>query len=77
MIHSLAKKTWEASHKEPRVARTVVLKLKTSAFKTLTRSYTPPSPPSSCEGTCRRNRFSLNEDRGRRKTCPRLRVHLL
>jgi DNA polymerase-4 len=31
------------------VARTVVLKLKTSEFKILTRSHTPSSPPSSCE----------------------------
>jgi DNA polymerase IV len=49
MIRSLAEKTWEASRKEVRVARTVVLKLKTSEFKILTRSHTPPSPPSSCE----------------------------
>jgi nucleotidyltransferase/DNA polymerase involved in DNA repair len=32
-----------------RIARTVVLKLKTSEFNVLTRSYTPASPPSSCE----------------------------
>jgi DNA polymerase IV len=32
-----------------RIARTVVLKLKTSEFKILTRSHTPPSPPTSCE----------------------------
>jgi DNA polymerase IV len=31
------------------VARTVVLKLKTSEFKILTRSHTPYSPPASCE----------------------------
>jgi DNA polymerase-4 len=31
------------------VARTVVLKLKTSEFKVLTRSHTQLSPPSSCE----------------------------
>jgi len=35
--------------KESRIARTVVLKLKTSEFKILTRSHTPGSPPSSCE----------------------------
>ena len=29
--------------------RTVVLKLKTSEFKLLTRSFTPEFPPSSCE----------------------------
>ena len=31
------------------MARTVVLKLKTSEFKILTRSHTPTSPPASCE----------------------------
>jgi DNA polymerase-4 len=49
MIRRLAEKTWEASRKESRVARTVVLKLKTSEFKNLTRSRTPHAPPSSCE----------------------------
>jgi len=49
MIRKLAEHTWAASRKESRVARTVVLKLKTSEFKILTRSHTPPSPPSSCE----------------------------
>jgi DNA polymerase-4 len=49
VIRRLAQKTWEASRKETRVARTVVLKLKTSEFKILTRSHTPSSPPSSCE----------------------------
>jgi DNA polymerase-4 len=34
---------------ESRIARTVVLKLKTSDFKILTRSHTLGSPPSSCE----------------------------
>ena len=41
VIRRLAEKT--------RVARTVVLKLKTSEFKILTRSHTPSFPPSSCE----------------------------
>ena len=49
MIRRLIEKLWSASRKEPRIARTVVLKLKTSEFRTLTRSYTPASPPSSCE----------------------------
>jgi DNA polymerase-4 len=49
MIRSLAEKTWTASRKELRIARTVVLKLKTSDFKILTRSHTPQVPPSSCE----------------------------
>ena len=49
MIRRLAEKLWSASRKEPRIARTVVLKLKTSEFKILTRSHTPDSPPLSCE----------------------------
>src|SRR5215471_16993544 len=49
MIRKLAEHTWAASRKESRIARTVVLKLKTSEFKILTRSHTPASPPSSCE----------------------------
>lgn len=49
-IHRLAEKTW-ANHerKQPRVARTVVLKLKTSHFRILTRSYTPPARPTSAQ----------------------------
>ena len=49
MIRKLAEHAWAASRKESRIARTVVLKLKTSEFKILTRSHTPQSPPSSCE----------------------------
>jgi DNA polymerase-4 len=49
MIRRLAEKVWAASRKEPRIARTVVLKLKTSEFSILTRSYTPGVPLSSCE----------------------------
>jgi DNA polymerase-4 len=49
MIRRLAGKLWSASRKESRVARTVVLKLKTSEFKILTRSHTASAPPSSCE----------------------------
>jgi DNA polymerase-4 len=49
MIRKLAEKVWAAAQKESRVAHTVVLKLKTSDFKILTRSHTNPSPPSSCE----------------------------
>jgi len=49
MIRRLAEKAWTASRKEVRVARTVILKLKTSEFKMLTRSHTPHAPPSSCE----------------------------
>ena len=47
-IRQLAEKTWAASLKTPRVPRTVVLKLKTSDFRILTRSHTPLHPPASC-----------------------------
>jgi len=51
-IRRLAEKTWaghqhEASGERGRVARTVVLKLKTSDFHTLTRSFTPSLRPTS------------------------------
>ena len=49
MIRRLAEKVWAASRKESRIARTVVLKLKTSEFNIITRSHTPGSPPSSPE----------------------------
>jgi DNA polymerase IV len=49
MIRRLAEKLWSASRKESRIPRTVVLKLKTSEFKILTRSHTPDGPPSSCD----------------------------
>src|SRR5271170_2055826 len=49
MIRRLAEKVWTASRKEARIARTVVLKLKTREFDILTRSFTPVQPPSSCE----------------------------
>jgi DNA polymerase-4 len=49
LIRSLAEKAWMASRTETRVARTVVLKLKTREFRILTRRLTPAQPPSSCE----------------------------
>ena len=49
IILRLAEKVWAASRKEARIARTVVLKLKTSDFQILTRSHTPLVPPSSLE----------------------------
>jgi len=49
IILRLAERVWAASRKESRIPRTVVLKLKTSEFAILTRSHTPPSPPSTCE----------------------------
>ena len=65
MIRTLAEKTWTAARKESRIARTVVLKLKTSEFKILTRSHTPDTPPSSYEELTSialglRNRVELN-----------------
>ena len=51
-IRRLAEKTWAGYERERathagRVARTVVLKLKTSDFRVLTRSLTPPTLPAS------------------------------
>ena len=48
-IRRLAEKLWSASRKESRIARTAVLKLKTSEFRILTRSQTLSSTPTSCE----------------------------
>jgi DNA polymerase-4 len=47
LIRRLAEKVWSAARKESRIARTVVLKLKTSEFNIHTRSHTPLVPPSS------------------------------
>jgi DNA polymerase-4 len=49
MIRRLAEKVWQASRKESRTARTIVLKLKTAEFSVLTRSQTPVLPVSSCD----------------------------
>jgi DNA polymerase-4 len=49
LICRLAEKIWNASRRESRIARTVVLKLKTKEFRILTRSHTPTAPPASCE----------------------------
>ncbi|MFA6985674.1 MAG: DNA polymerase IV, partial [Arenimonas sp.] len=47
-LRRLASKVWAAAQKEPdRIGRTVVLKLKTSDFRLLTRSFTPAQPPAS------------------------------
>jgi DNA polymerase-4 len=42
LIRKLAEKVWVASRQNARMARTIVLKLKTKEFSTLTRSFTPP-----------------------------------
>lgn len=49
-IRLLAEKTWNSYlREEQRTARTIVLKLKTSDFQTLTRSYTPDAPTKNFE----------------------------
>lgn len=48
-IRRLAEKVWRASRENARGAKTVVLKLKTKEFNSLTRSVTPSAPPSSCD----------------------------
>jgi len=48
-IMELAGKTWNATRKTDRIGHTVVLKLKTSQFRILTRSHTPERPPQSME----------------------------
>jgi DNA polymerase-4 len=48
-LRRLAGKAWEATRRTPRVGRTVVLKLKTSDFRILTRSHTPDAPPASLD----------------------------
>jgi DNA polymerase-4 len=68
MIRRLAEKVWNASRKEERVGRTVVLKLKTREFEILTRSHTPANPPESCEeltaiALSLRGRVSLGAER--------------
>ena len=47
-IRQLAEKVWAASRGNARQGRTVVLKLKTKEFDSLSRSLTPAVPPSSC-----------------------------
>jgi DNA polymerase-4 len=66
MIRRLTEKLWSASRKQSGVPRTVVLKLKTKEFKILTRSYTPDTPPGSCQEVTRialslRERVALSQ----------------
>jgi DNA polymerase IV len=49
LIRRLAEKVWAAARREARIPRTVILKLKTSDFNIITRRFTPPSPPATCE----------------------------
>lgn len=44
-VHELAGKVWDLSRREQREGHTVVLKLKTSEFRIVTRSLTPARPP--------------------------------
>ena len=48
-IRQLAEKVWSASKENRRQARTVVLKLKTKEFNSLTRSLTPQEPVTTCD----------------------------
>jgi DNA polymerase-4 len=48
-IRRLAEKTWHAARRTTRIGHTVVLKLKTSDFRVLTRSFTPAVPPTSAD----------------------------
>jgi DNA polymerase-4 len=49
LIRRLAEKVWKGSRGNAFSAKTVVLKLKTKEFVTITRSLTPPAPPTSCD----------------------------
>jgi DNA polymerase-4 len=49
LIRKLAEKVWVSSRQNQRMARTIVLKLKTKEFETITRSLTPPVMPASSE----------------------------
>ena len=51
LIRKLADKVWVSSKQNARMARTIVLKLKTREFNTLTRSLTPTVMPASMEGS--------------------------
>jgi DNA polymerase IV len=49
LVRKLAEKVWVSSKQNARLARTIVLKLKTKEFNTLTRSLTPTVMPASME----------------------------
>jgi DNA polymerase-4 len=49
LLRKLTEQVWAASRQNARMARTVVLKLKTKEFNSLTRSLTPPGMPVSLE----------------------------
>ncbi len=45
-VRDAARRAWQAARRGDRLPRTVVLKLKTHDFRIITRSMTPPHPPS-------------------------------
>jgi DNA polymerase-4 len=49
LLCALAARVWAASRQNARLARTIVLKLKTKEFHTLTRSLTPDAMPASLD----------------------------
>ena len=49
IVKRLAEKVWTVSRRDPRQARTLVLKLKTAGFEVLTRSLTCIALPASAE----------------------------
>ncbi|MEQ1581975.1 MAG: DNA polymerase IV [Steroidobacteraceae bacterium] len=67
-IRRLAEKTWAAAQREEsRIARTVVLKLKTADFRSLARSLTPETRPASAReladiACSLRSRVGLHEE---------------
>ena len=66
-IRRLARKTWEAASRQRKPGHTVVLKLKTSDFQTLTRSRTHALPPADAEDLTHmalalRSRVALPQD---------------
>ncbi len=67
-IRRLAEKAWAAAQREEsRIARTVVLKLKTADFQSLTRSLTPDTRPASAQeladiACALRSRVGLHEE---------------
>ena len=44
-VQAAAERVWRARAKTDRIPRTVILKLKTRDFRSLTRSHTPAAPP--------------------------------
>jgi DNA polymerase-4 len=49
VVRDSAARAWVAASRTGQQARTVVLKLKTSDFRSLTRSQTPVTPPASAD----------------------------